>query len=131
MKKENILEAIISATNHIQNSMQAFREKNEDELIRTVWRALADLEYALFLFSLKNQDDALNSLLKLDSHSKQFEVRSTLASAQDILKEAKANFEANEHYEAQKKTWTARSNLLSVYEFFEKKWRKGERFAST
>lgn len=129
MKKENILGAIISATNHIQNSMQAFRDKNEDELIKTVWQALSDLEYALFLFSLRHQDDTLDSLLKLNSRSKKFEVESILVSALDILKEAKDNFEADDLYEAQKKTWTARSNLLIVHEYFEKN--RGERFHYT
>ncbi len=126
-----MLEAITSATKHIKNSMQALLEKNEDELARTVWRALADLEYALFLFSLKQQDDTSNLQLKLDSHSKESEVRATLASAKDMLKEAKKNFETEKLYEAKKKTWKARNNLLSVYEYFEKKQRKRERPAYT
>jgi len=131
MKRENLIEAIASATNHLENSMKALAEKNEKELMRLVWRAAADLEYALFLFSLLPKDETESSSWKPDPHSKQVEIGSALMSARDLLREAKGSFEADEIHEAHKKTWMARGHLLRVHDFFEKRRRKGEKSASS
>ncbi|MFQ5999258.1 MAG: hypothetical protein ACE5J6_00635 [Candidatus Bathyarchaeia archaeon] len=131
MKQENILEALTSAINYLEDSMGALVEKNEKELTRFVWKASADLEYALFLFSIIHQDETESSSWKLDPHSKQVEIGPSLMLAQDLLKEAKHSFEADELHEAYKKTWMARGHLLRVHDFFEKKRRKGEKSTSS
>jgi hypothetical protein len=131
MKRKNILEAITSAINHLENSMKTLVEKNEKEFMRSVWLAASDLEYALFLFSLSHQDENVGSSWKLDPRSKQFEIGPTLVLAQDLLEEAKGSFEADELHEAHKKTWMARGHLLRVHEFFEKKRREKEKSASS
>ncbi len=133
MKRESILYAITSAVNHLENSMKALLEKNEEELMKKLWRPLADLEYALFLFSLRQQDEPLGSLrehAQLDRLSKKFEIAPSLALAKDLLKKAKESFEADKINEAHQKTWLARGHLLRVHEFFEKKQRKGKKHAS-
>ena len=127
MKRENMLETITSAINHLEGAMKALVEKNEKEVMRSVWKASADLEYALFLFSLMRQDENPSVSWKLDISSKQVEVGPTLMLAQDLLKEAKDNFEAENFREAHKKTWMTRSHLLRVHDFFEKKLRKSEK----
>jgi hypothetical protein len=127
MKHENILKAITSAIACLENSMEALVKKDEKKVISFVWRAASDLEYALFLFSLIHQDKTENSSWKLDLRSKQVEIRPLLISAQDLLKEAKNSFEADELDEAHKKTWMARGYLLKLHDFFEKKRRKGEK----
>jgi len=124
MKQENILENITSAINHLEESMKALVEKNEKEVTRFVWKAAADLEYALFLFSFMHQDENPSASWKLNSPKKQVEVGSTLVLAQDLLKEAKDSFEAENLHEAHKKTWMARGYLLRIHDFFEKKRRK-------
>ncbi|KPV64336.1 MAG: hypothetical protein AOA66_0296 [Candidatus Bathyarchaeota archaeon BA2] len=124
MKRENILENITSAINYLEESMKALVEKNQKEVIRSVWRASADLEHALFLFSLMHQDENPSASWKLSPSAKQFEVGPTLVEAQDLLKEAKDSFEAQNFHEAHKKAWMARGYLLRVHDFFEKMWRK-------
>jgi len=124
MKPENTLENITSAINHLEESMKALVEKNEKEVTRLVWRAAADLEHALFLFSLMHLDETPSASWKLNPPSKQVEVGPTLVVAQDLLKEAKNSFEAENFHEAHKKTWMARGHLLRVHEFFEKMRRK-------
>lgn len=131
MKRENILEALTSAINYLEDSMRALVEKDEKKLVKFVWKASADLEYALFLFSLTQQDETESSSWKLDPRSKQVEIGPSLMLAQDLLKEAKHGFEADELREAYKKTWMARGHLLRVHDFFEKKRRKGEKSASS
>ena len=110
--------------------MDAIVKKNETKVMQLTWRAASDLEYALFLFSLIHQDETESSSWKPDSGSKQLEIGPLLISAQDLLKEAKDSFEAEEPHEAHKKTWMARGHLLKVHDFLEKKQRKGEKASS-
>jgi len=124
MKLENILENITSAINQLEEAMKGLVEKNEKELTSFVWRAAADLEYALFLFSLMHQEESPGASWKLNPPAKQVEVGPTLMMAQDLLKEAKGSFEAENFHEAHKKTWMAWGHLLRVHEFFEKMQRK-------
>jgi len=124
MKQENILKAITSTIAHLENSMEALVKKDEKKVVHFTWRAESDLEYALFLFSLLHQDES--SLWKLNPHTKQLEIGPSLVSTQDLLKEAKDSFEADNLHEAHKKTWMARGLLLRVHDFLEKKQRKGE-----
>jgi len=131
MRRENILEALTSAISYLEDSVRTLVEKDEEKLMEFVWKASADLEYALFLFSLIHQDENESSSWKLDPHSKQVEIGPNLMVAQDLLKEAKHSFEVDELREAYKKTWMARGYLLRVHDFFEKKRRKGEKSASS
>ncbi len=117
---EKITGAITSAINHLENSMKALVKKDEKVMMGFVWRAASDLEYALFFFSIMQQEyEGFSG--KLDLHLKQVEVGPALISAQDLLKEAKSSVDAGEIREAHKKTWVARSYIFKVQETFEKK----------
>lgn len=130
MKRENILENITSAISHLEEGRKALVEKNEKEVTRFVWRAAADLEHALFLFSVMHQDETPSASWKLNLLAKQFEVGPTLVVAQDLLKEAKDSFEAENFHEAHKKTWMARGHLLRIHDFFEKRRMKSGKASS-
>lgn len=95
----------------------------EDKVIQLTWRAASDIEYVLFLFSLKNPEETRGSSWKLPP-IKQPEIESLLASTQDLLKEAAKSLEADDQKQAYKKTWLARGQLLRIHDFFEKKGRK-------
>jgi len=131
MNQENIFKAITSAIAYLEDSMEALAKKDEKKVAHFAWRTASDLEYALFLFSLMHQDENESSSWKLDPHKKQVEIGPSLISAQDLLKEAKNSFEADELHEAHKKTWMARGHLLRVHDFLEKKRRKSEKTASS
>jgi hypothetical protein len=92
-----------------------------DEVSGLVWQAAADLEYALFLFSIMHRDESESSSWKLGLHSKDVEVDSVLASTRDLLEEAESKIKAGALREAHKKTWMARGYLLRLHEFFEKR----------
>jgi len=121
MTQEKIATAIISAMDSLNSSIGALGKKDEKQVAGFVWRAVAELEYALFLLSIQHQGEIDTSSWKTSSHSKEVEIESTLSSAQDLLEEAKSNTEANNFHEAYKKTWTARNHLLKVQESLEKK----------
>ena len=130
MKQENIFKVITSAIAHLEDSMEALVKKDEKKVAHFAWRAASDLEYALFLFSLMHQDETESSSWKLNPKSKQVEIGPLLISAQDLLKEARNSFEADELHEAHKKTWMARGQLLRVHDLLEKKLRKDEKVSS-
>ncbi|MDH5419073.1 MAG: hypothetical protein OEY47_03110 [Candidatus Bathyarchaeota archaeon] len=130
MKQENIFKAITSAIAYLEDSMEALVKKDEKKVAHFAWRAASDLEYALFLFSLMHQDETESPSWKLNPKSKQLEIEPLLISAQDLLKEAKNRFEADELHEAHKKTWIARGQLLKVHDLLEKKLKKDEKTSS-
>ena len=130
MKQENIFKAITSAIAYLEDSMEALVKKDEKKVAHSAWRAASDLEYALFLFSLMHQDETESPSWKLNPKSKQLEIEPLLISAQDLLKEAKNRFEADELHEAHKKTWIARGQLLKVHDLLEKKLKKDEKTSS-
>ena len=121
MKQERIMESIASAINRLECSMETPAKKDAENLAILVWQAGADLEYALFLFSLMHQDKTETSSWKAGSRSKQVDIGFTLSSALDLLQEAKDDMKVGELFIAHKKTWMARGYLLSVHNAFEKK----------
>jgi len=121
MRLEKLTRAIASAKGHLENSMKVVSKGNYEDVSGIVWRVAADIEYALFLFSIMHQDESRSSSWKLDLRSKDVEVDSVLASTRDLLEEAESKIEAGEIREAHQKTWMARGYLLKLQEFFEKK----------
>jgi len=115
MINKKIAEAVTSAISHLEESMKVLMEKDEQGVVGCVWEAAAELEYALFLFSLTQQEEAERSSWKLNLPSKQVEVGLILVSAQDLLIEAKSCIDIGELEKAHKKTWTARGYLLEVW----------------
>jgi len=119
--KEKITKAVQAAQEHLENSKKSITENNESELVGHVWKASAELEYALFLFFILRQSENQGHPWKVDLESKQLEVAPVITSTQELLREAKTSFENSDLLEAHKKTWIARGYLLKVQEFFEKK----------
>jgi len=117
--QQEIIDAIKSAINHLESSLKALMNKDENEVAGSVWQAAAELEYANFFFSLM-QDESGSHSWKLKLRSKQVEMEPLLVSAQDLLKEAEGDLDVGELLGAYKKTWVARGYLLKVQEVLEK-----------
>jgi len=124
--QQKIIEVIRSAISHLESSMKALVNRDENGVVDLVWRAAADLEYANFLFSVTHGEPESRSW-KLDLRSKQVEIGPLLVSAQDMLKEAQRGLDSSELHEAYKKTWMARGYLLRVQGILEKRREKGEK----
>ena len=105
---------------YIEDAILAQADGNEEKVMHLTWRAASDLEYGLFLFSLKCPEETRSSSWKLPP-MKQFKIDSLLASTQDILEEAAKSLEADDLKEAHKKLWMSRGQLLRIHNFFEKK----------
>ncbi len=121
MRLEKLTRAIASARGHLEDSMKVVSKGNYEDVSGIVWRVAADIEYALFLFSIMHQDESRSSSWKLDLRLKDVEVDPVLASTRNLLEEAESKIEAGEIREAHQKTWMARGYLLKLQEFFEKK----------
>jgi len=123
-QQKNITEALTSAISHLENTMKALVNKDENKVMTSVWKSAADLEYANFLFSIPREKQK-NHSWKLDLRSKQVEIEPLLVSAQDLIKEAKSKLDTN-GLEAYKKTWMARGYLLKVSDILQKAQKKSE-----
>ena len=122
MALENkITKAVLSAMKYLENSKNLITENNQDALANHVWKASAELEYALFLFSIlrKNEDHSW----KVDLKSKKLEIAPAIASTEGLLENARTGFENGNFLEAHKKIWIARGYLLKVQNVLEKKRR--------
>jgi len=124
-QQKSISEALTSAISHLENSMKALVNKDENRVMASVWKSAADLEYANFLFSI-TWDEPKSSSWKLDLRSKQVEIGPLLVSAQDLIKEAKSKMDGDGLLEAYKKTWMARGYLLKVSDILQKAQKKSE-----
>ena len=106
---------------HLENSRKSITENNENMLANQVWKTSAEVEYALFLFSILQQNQHQSHSWKVDLKSKQLEVTPVIASTQELLQKAKTSFENGDFLEAHKKIWIARDYLLKVQNVLEKK----------
>ena len=123
MQKEKLSKTVTSALAYIEDAIDIQTKGNEEKVMQLTWRAASDLEYGLFLFSLRHPEETRSSSWKLPP-IKQPKTESLLASTQDLLKEATKNVEADNLKEAHKKAWIARGQLLRIHDFFERKHRK-------
>jgi non-homologous end joining protein Ku len=123
MQTQKLSKTVTSALAYIEDAIDRQAKGNEEKVMQLTWRAASDLEYGLFLFSLRYPEETRSSSWKLPP-IKQPKTESLLASTQDLLKEATKNVEADNLKEAHKKMWIARGQLLRIHDFFEKKHRK-------
>ena len=122
MQIQKISKTITSALAYIEEAIDKQAEGNEEKVMQLTWRAASDLEYGLFLFSLRHPEENRSSSWKLPP-IKQPKIESLLASTQDSLEEAAKSLEADDLKEAHKNMWIARGQLLRIHDFFEKKQR--------
>jgi len=128
--QQEIAKAVKSAIDHLEDSMKALANGDENGVAGSVWQAAADLEYANFLFSIMEEESNRGSW-KLDLRSKEVEIGPLLVSAQELLREAEGGLGLSELHEVYKKTWMARGYLFKVQEILEKRRKKSEKPSST
>ena len=121
---EKILKALKSAMAYLENSMLALNKKDENSLADNVWHVAAELEYALFLFSITFQDESDKSKWKLNPKVKKVEVGPMLIAAQDLLDEAENCMADEKLLDAYKNAYIARHYILKVQKDFAKKKRE-------
>lgn len=121
---EKILKALKSAITYLGNSMLAIDKKEDNSLADSVWHVAAELEYALFLFSITVQNEIDKSKWKVNPKLKKVEVGPTLVTVQDLLNEAEKCMTSEKLSDAYKSAYIARHYVLKVQKDFAKKKRE-------
>ena len=117
--QEKIVKALENAKNYIDASLEA--TKKSDEKANHIWHAISELEYALFLFSITNQNYEVDkSTWKLDTKTKQMSPEELLKTVLDFVENALENMESKKLELAHRNTWMARGYLLTVQNELEK-----------
>jgi len=119
-----MLKALKSAITYLDNSIVAMDKKDDNLLTDSVWHAAAELEYALFLFSMTVQNEIDKSKWKLNPKLKKVEVGPTLVTVQGLLNEAEKCIKNEKLLDAYKSAYIARNYMLKVQKDFAKKKRE-------
>jgi len=129
MHKEKIQTALSKAMKYLEDSLKVLSSSGgENAASDSLWSATAETEYAVLLLSLTLGDRLEGSSWKHSSSSQQsMEFKPTLASALELLKNAKVNIEANNFEKGYEETWTARNQLLKIQELLEKKRKEAKK----
>ncbi|MEM2947601.1 MAG: hypothetical protein QXN96_05135 [Candidatus Bathyarchaeia archaeon] len=124
---DKILKALESAANYLEKSISALSSEDENSFKEHFWHVAAELEYALFMFSLTFQEENTDkSKWKPNPDVKKDDVHNVLAKVRSMLDNAKRLLISGKFLDAYKDVYVARHCVFAVEEIFAKK--KHERF---
>lgn len=117
---EKLLKAINSAVAYLENAIRTFNEKDEKTLSENLWHVGAELEYAVFLFSLmfSDEESRLKRNPKFEKVGADF-----LIKIKDLLKESEKLVKNGKLAEAYENIFLARDCILKFGEESAKKKR--------
>ncbi|MEM3626956.1 MAG: hypothetical protein QXZ25_02905 [Candidatus Bathyarchaeia archaeon] len=121
--EDKILKALEATVNHLKNAVQALKREDEKSFDDATWHAAAELEYALFLFSIMLKDAGETQKLKVNPESKVVNFEAILIQTQDFLSKAGTCMANKNILEAYKNANVARHYLLKVQEELAKRKR--------
>jgi len=121
---EKILKALKTATTYLEDSILALNKKNENSFADSLWHVAAELEYALFLFSITFQNESSISKWKPNPELKKVEAGPILVEVQNLLNEAERYMANEKLLESYKNAYIARHYILKVQEDLTKKKRE-------
>ncbi len=121
---DKILKALESAINYLEKSLSALNSGNENSFTEHFWHVAAELEYALFMFSLIFQEENIEkSKWKPNPDIKKDELRNVLAEVRSLLDGAKKFLLGGKVLDAYKGVYVARHRVFAVEENLAKKKR--------
>ena len=121
---EKILKSLKSTITYLENSILALNKKDENSFANNIWQVAAELEYMLFLFSMKFQDEISQLKWKPNPELKKAETGPMLIEVQNLLNEAEKCMENEKSVDAYKNAYIARHYVLKVQESLAKKKRE-------
>jgi len=121
-----MLTAIAAALNYLENAVNALNKKDEDLFTKNVWHVVAELEYALFLFSITLQNGVMPKT-KADPDLKKAEISHALADANKFLRDAEMLVNGGKFLEAYENVRSARNYVLKVQEELSKRRREASK----
>jgi hypothetical protein len=100
-------------------------KKTPEEFDLCAWRAAAELEYALFLFSLKYTDQDVTSGWKTESHNRSDSPAKLLKTVQTSVAKSKESVFSGNWLKAYEHAFTARQLLLRIQREYARKKHAG------
>lgn len=121
MINEKVLRALRKAANYLEKSMLDFNQKDEASFADNLWHVAAELEYALFMFSITFQNE---KSLSWKPNPEKTDVKSVLEEVQSLLSEAEKFVADGKLLESYRSTYIARHCIRKVQEDIAKKKRE-------
>jgi hypothetical protein len=119
---EKILKTLKNVNGYIEKTMVALNNKDENLFADSLWRVAAELEYALFLFSITLQNE--NNIAHWKQNPKKMDVTPSVGEVQSLLNEAMSFVEDGKLLEAYKNVYVARHSTLKIQEELAKRKRE-------
>ena len=124
VSNDKILRALESATSYLKKSISALKSGNENSFTEHFWHVAAELEYALFMFSLIFKEEIDKSKWKPNPEMKRDNVNDVLAEVRSLLDNAKKFLASGKVLNAYKSVYVARHRVFAVEENLAKKKRE-------
>jgi hypothetical protein len=121
---DKVLRALESATSYLEKSISALKSGNENSFTEHFWHVAAELEYALFMFSLIFKEEIDKSKWKPNPEMKRDNVNDVLAEVRSLLDNAKKFLASGKVLNAYKSVYVARHCVFAVEENLAKKKRE-------
>jgi len=122
---DKVLRALESATGYLEKSFLALKSGNENSFIENFWHVAAELEYALFMFSLIFKEEEIDkSKWRPNPEIKRDNVNDVLAEVRSLLDNAKKFLAGGKMLDAYKSVYVARHRVFAVEENLAKKKRE-------
>jgi hypothetical protein len=121
---EKILRSLKSAVTYLESSTCALDKKDEGLLADSIWHVAAELEYALFLFSIKAQNENAMPELKSNLGFEEANVDSALVEVKNLLCEAEKFVLNGRLQDAYESAYAARHCTLKIRDGLAKKRRE-------
>ncbi len=117
---EKTLKALESATRYLEGSLSALG-KDKEAFANGIWHVAAELEYALFLFSLMFKGECDTSKWKPNPETRKIGVDEILATVRKLLEESKKALIDKDLTDAYKCAYMARHYVFRIQEDFARK----------
>jgi len=123
---EKIVNVLKKAANYLHASIESLNKNNETSFSNDIWHVGAELEYALFLFSMSLQDEYDNFKWKQTLESKE-NVKQVLFEVNNLLEQAQKCMENRQLYDACKNVYIARHYVFKIQADITKKKREASK----
>lgn len=124
--KEKILKALERAARYLAGSLSTL-SKDEKAFTDSIWHVAAELEYALFLFSLMFKGEGDASKWKPNPEAKKIGAEEMLTTVRELLGESRKALVGEDLLKAYKCAYTARHYVFRIQEDFARKKREASR----
>jgi hypothetical protein len=118
---EKILKSLRSAIAYLENSISALDKNDESSLADNIWHVAAELEYALFVLSIRIQNESYVLKLKSNRELEKIGADSMLVDVRNLLNEAEKFVLSERLQDAYKSAYVARHYTLTIKEDLAKK----------